>query len=259
MGRCKMKYTIISALAALVLCSLALNSFAKKDTVELDEARIIFEVNNTDGDIGIQLILDSDPFDSIKGFNPDGQLFFDMQGKNSLKDLGLTENFFESNEPLFRGPEAEITIEEILDMFPEGDYELKGMTVDGMKLEGTATLSHVLPCGPVITSPVGNPDPDNTVIAWNDVITEIDHETGECVSSGDIDIIAYEVIVENDDVQQIVFDVLLPGSANSIMVSPEFLDFDTEYDVEVIAIQSNDGEYGNQTITEDDFTTSEAP
>lgn len=251
-----MKYTIFFALAALVFCSLALNSLAK-DTIELDEARFIFEVNNTDGDIGVQLILDSEPFDSIKGFNPDGQLFFDMQGKNSLKDLGLTENFFESNEPLFRGPEAEITIEEMLDMFPEGEYELQGMTVDGMKLEGTATLSHVIPCGPVITSPVGNPDPDNTVIAWNDVITEIDHETGECVSSDDIDIIAYEVIVENDDTIQKVFDVLLPGSANSITVSPEFLDFDTEYDLEVIAIQSNDGEFGNQTITESDFTTAE--
>jgi hypothetical protein len=258
MGRCKMKYTIFSALATLVLCSLALNSLAK-DTIELDEARFIFEVNYTDGDIGVQLILDSDPFDSIKGFTPDGQLFFDMQGKNSLKDLGINENFFESNEPLFRGEEAEITIEEILDMFPEGDYELKGMTVEGMKLEGTATLSHVLPCGPVITSPVGNPDPDGTVIAWGSVTTAIDPETGDCVSSDDIDIIAYEVIVENDDTIQKVFDVLLPGTSNSITVSPEFLEFDTEYDLEVIAIQSNDGEYGNQTITETDFTTSEEP
>ena len=53
-----MKYTIFSALATLVLCSLALNSLAK-DTIELDEARFIFEVNYTDGDIGVQLILDS--------------------------------------------------------------------------------------------------------------------------------------------------------------------------------------------------------
>jgi hypothetical protein len=258
MNKAVMKYIFLFVFFALVLPFLALKSLAK-DIIELDEARFIFEVNNTDGDIGVQLILDSEPFDSIKGFTPDGKLFFEMKGKNSLKDLGITENFFESNEPLFRGPDAEITIEEILDMFPEGEYELQGKTVDGLKLEGTATLSHVIPCGPVITSPLGNPDPDNTVIAWEPVTTEIDPATGNCVSSSDIDILAYEVIVENDDTLQKVFDVVLPGSANKITVSPEFLDFDTDYDLEVIAIQSNDGEKGNQTITESDFTTSEEP
>lgn len=249
-----MKYVFLSVFIVLISSSPALDSTAK-DVIELEEVKFIFEVNNTDGDIGVQLKFDGEPWDSIKGFTPDGKLLFDIKGNNSLKDLGLTENFFESEEPVFRGPDADITIEEIQDMFPEGEYELSGTTVEGDKLVGTAHLSHVIPCGPVITSPAGNPDPDNTTIAWDPVTTEIDPVTGDCVASEDIDIIGYEVIVEVEEPLLRVFDVILPGTADSIMVSPEFLDFDTEYKLEVIAIQSNDGEYGNQTITESEFTT----
>jgi hypothetical protein len=224
MGRCKMKYTIFSAFAALVLCSLALTSPAV-NTVEFEQASLIFEVNNTAKDIGVQLKFDGEPWNRVMVFNPDGELLADIEGKGNLKDLGLTENFFETNEPAFQGPDAETTINDYLSMFPKGKYELEGTTIDGATIVGTAELAHVLPCGPVITSPVGNPDPDNTVIAWNPVTTEINHESGDCENdpSPKINIIGYEVIVENEDTLLRVFDVLLPGTANSVTVAPEFL------------------------------------
>lgn len=255
-----MKYTIFSALAALVLCFLALNSPAV-NTVEFEQASLIFEVNNTAKDIGVQLKLDGEPWNQVMLFNPNGKLLADIEGKGNLKDLGITEQFFETNEPTFLGPDAETTISEYLKKFPKGKYELEGTTIDGAKIEGTAELSLILPCGPVITSPVGKPDPDNTVIAWNPVTTEINHETGVCDSnpSPKINIVGYEVIVENEDTLLKVFDVILPATANSVMVSPEFLDFDTTYKIEVLAIQGNKGQYGNQTITEGSFTTATVP
>ncbi|MGH7801395.1 MAG: hypothetical protein ACREOW_12340 [Thermodesulfobacteriota bacterium] len=251
-----MKYTIFSIVFALVLSSLPLYSSAK-DTIEFEEAKIIFEVNNSASDIGVQLKFDGDPWNKVKVFTPDGNLLFDVEGKGTLRNLGLTEHFNETHEPIFRGPDAETTLEDFLEMFPEGEYELKGKTVEGPKIEGTAELSHVLPCGPVITGPMGNPAPNNTVIAWQFVNTVIDPETGNCVSSPDINIVAYEVIVEVEDPLLRVFDVQLLPSQNSVDVPPQFLDFDTTYNFEVIAIQGINGEYGNQTITEGSFTTAE--
>lgn len=256
-----MRYTIISAAFALVLSPFVLNSIAA-ETVTFEQSTLIFEVNNTAKDIGLQLKLDGDPWNEVMLFSPSGKLLGSIKGKGTLKELGLTENFFETNEPVFQGPDAETTVEEFLEMFPKGKYELEGTTVDGAKIVGTAVLNHILPCGPVITSPVGDPDPDNTVIAWDPVTTEINHETGDCEDdpSPKIDIVGYEVIVENEDTLLKVFDVLLPGTANSVLVSPEFLDFDTEYKFEVIAIQRKKGkQYGNQTITEGSFTTAPEP
>ncbi len=46
-------------------------------------------------------------------------------------------------------------------------------------------------------------------------------------------------------------DVDVPASVTSVTVPPEFLEPDTEYDFEVLAIE----ESGNQTISESSFTT----
>jgi hypothetical protein len=63
-----------------------------------------------------------------------------------------------------------------------------------------------------------------------------------------IDIVGYEVIVENGDLN---FDVHLPGEATQIAVSPEFLKAGADYLFEVLAIEAG----GNQTITEGCFST----
>jgi len=40
-----------------------------------------------------------------------------------------------------------------------------------------------------------------------------------------------------------------------VIVSPDFLTSGPEYKFEVIVIQGNDGEYGNQSITKGSLTT----
>lgn len=261
-----MRYITICGFLVLVLSSLTLNCSngdSEEMPIQFEAARLNIEVNNTDGDLGIQLFFDGGPWTEVKLFNPDGKLLYDVQGKGDLKDLGLTEHFFESEEPVFRGPDADTTIAELLANFPEGEYKLEGKTVDGGKIEGTAVFSHIIPCGPVITSPAVDAtgvNPANTIITWITPTTKITPETGECDAplSPDV-IIGYEVIVERAEEEfppLHLFTLDIPASITSVQVPPGFLEPSTAYKFEVLAILNNDGERGNQTLTEQFFTTS---
>jgi hypothetical protein len=67
------------------------NAAAK--STRLDEATIIVEVNATDGDAGLQVFLDGDPWRSMTISRPDGQPILDIDAKAQLKGYGLTELF----------------------------------------------------------------------------------------------------------------------------------------------------------------------
>ena len=202
-------------------------------------AKIIFEVNATDRDAGIQVFLDGEPWKNVKIFNPNKVQIAEFQGKGNLQGFGLTELFSESNEPPFE----DFPLQDVLDLFPEGKYEFKGTTVGGASLKSMATLSHVIPCGPEIVS--SDTLPLNMAkIKWNKVTNELDPATEECGGSTDLDIVGYQVIVGT-------FQVTLPASATSVTVPPEFLEPNTVYLFEVLAIEKS----GNQTITEGSFET----
>ena len=226
------------AVAALVLGAAAPEAWAKP----FSAAKIIFEVNATDGDAGIQVFLDGEPWKNVMIINPDGLQIFEVQGQGGLEGLegfGLTELFSESNEPPFE----EVPLAEVLAMFPAGKYRFEGTTVEGASLKSTATLSHVIPCGPEIVSSETLPF-NMARIEWNAVINRLDPATEECGGSTDLDIVGYQVIVDT-------FQVTLPASATSVTVPPEFLEPNTVYLFEVLAIE----ESGNQTITEGSFMT----
>jgi len=205
--------------------------------IPFSQAKIIFELNSTAQDLGIQVFLDGEPWKSIKVVGPKGRTLLEVEGKGSLKKFGFTELFVESNEPNF----ADMSKEEILALFPAGVYKFSGKTVEGDNLVGTATLTHNIPDGPVIVSPLQSDvvDPNNTVITWDSVTTP-----------AGIQIVGYQVIVEGGNPSR-TFDVKLPGTATSVTVPPEFLEPGTEYIFEVLAIEIG----GNQTITEGSFST----
>lgn len=220
--------------------------------IPFGDTKIIIEFNSTGEDAGIQVFLDGEPWENVKIFSPDGQIF-EVQGSGNLKELGLTELFFESNEPSL----DELPLDEFLAMFPEGDYQFEGLTVEGDNLVGTATLTHDIPCGPEILSPaegaVVNPN-NTTVIEWEEVTNKLGPD-GECDDSSEIEIFGYQVIVEREDPLR-VFSVDLPASAREVTVPSEFLEPDTEYDFEVLAIEERGiDEPGNQTISEGFFCT----
>ena len=209
---------------------------AQAPSIALDEARMIIEVNSTDGDAGLQVTLDAEPWRSIEIYFPDGRKMVDFTTKGKLRDFGLTELFSESNEPPF----DELPLDEFEAMFPEGEYQFVGRTIDGRRLVGSATFSHDIPAGPVVVSP-----PDGATVTGDVVIGWL--PVAEPVG---IDVVGYQVIVEGGSPAR-VFQVDLPSTATNVTVPAEFLEPQTEYGVEVLAIEAS----GNQTITQAAFVT----
>jgi hypothetical protein len=222
----------------------------------LEDSTIIIETNHTDGDAGIQIFLDGEAWNKIQIKDPNGKKIFDIKGKGNLKKFGLTELFLESEEPNYLevGEDA-ITLQEILDLFPEGEYEFRGKTVEKDKLTGTATLSHVLPCAPneATLTPskiIVDAPPTPLVITWDHVTEVLNNATGVDCIAGAPNVTTYQVIVENVDTGD-EFSVFLPAvlGVNQATVPAEFLVDGTDYKFEVLAIAAN----GNQTITESWF------
>jgi hypothetical protein len=228
---------VVGLLALLPGLYVAVASEAQTAPVELEEAKLIIEVNATDGDAGLQVFLDGEAWRSMEIFGPGRRKLLDVESQGELGDLGLTELFSESNEPPFE----ELSLEEFKALFPEGRYAFSGETVEGQRLRGTATLSHDTPAGPVVVTPQPGAvvAPDNAVISW---------QPGD--QPAGVEIVSYQVIVERENPLR-VFSVDLPASTTSVTVPAEFLEPATPYKVEVLAIEAS----GNQTITEVEFTT----
>src|SRR5215813_870657 len=227
---------VLLAVAALLPGATARQAWGQKhkkgNKAPFDAASIYIEFNSTDQDAGIQVALDAEAWKNLRIASPDGRSILAVGGKGSLKKLGLSEFFFESDEPGL----DELPLNDFLAMFPEGEYKFFGTTPDGGKLLSTATFSHQIPDGPVIVSPALQ-DRANAVIRWNPVTTP----------SG-IAIASYELVIEQEDR---TFDVTLPATATSVTIPPEFLQPATGYPFEVLAKAEN----GNQTITGSSFST----
>jgi Fibronectin type III domain len=204
-------------------------------SIRVEEATMIIETNATDGDAGLQVFLDGEPWRSMAVSRPGGKKILDVRAKGRLRNFGLTELFSESNEPEFK----ELPFDKFKKRFPEGQYRFAGRTIEGDKLVGKARLSHDVPPGPEITSPAADTTVprDNVVASWAPVT-----EPG-------IEIEGYRAIVEREDPLR-VFNADLPASQTSVTISPEFLEPGTEFKLEVQAIEAN----GNQTITEHSFS-----
>src|SRR5262245_2274981 len=67
--------------------------------IALEQAKIIFEFNQTDNDLGVQVFLDGESWKSMKITSPTGQVIFEVAGKGNLGKIGLSELFFEGDEP----------------------------------------------------------------------------------------------------------------------------------------------------------------
>ncbi len=180
----------------------------------------------------------------MKIFDTEGELVFRVTASCSGGMQGGAELFLESGEPEF----SELTLEELLERFPEGEYEFEGKGVENEHFVGSAMLTHAIPDGPELLFPLeddGLQDPNNTTVMR------------ESVGPADgIPIIAYQVIVEFeteiDVVPKVVLDVMMPATATSMLVPPGFLLPEREYEWEVLAIE----EGGIQTLSSAVFETS---
>jgi hypothetical protein len=208
---------------------------AKAKTIPFADARLKIEVNATDGDAGLQVFLDGEPWRAVSLYNPSGRKLVEITAKGPLKNYGWTELFSESSEPSF----DVFPLEEFKKLFPEGVYTFRGTTIDGKHLLSTARLTHDIPDGPRIVRPHHDAEVsrDHVVIAWKPVPTP------------GVDIVGYQVVVTREDPLR-VLSVDLPARARRLPVPAEFLQRGTEYKAEVLAIEKS----GNQTLTEIAFT-----
>lgn len=206
---------------------------ADKKPIEFGVSDLFIETNATDGDSGLQLDLEGEQWDEIQIRGPEGQgELLDVGGEGELGSLGLTELFFESNEPPFK----KLPPSEFKDRFPQGEYTFTGRTIDGRELVGSDTLSHVVPDGPVVTNPTEGEkvDPKALTVTWKPV-----------TKPKGVEIARYIVVVTQENPVRTV-EMYLRPDATSADVPAQFLDPGVETEVEVLAREKS----GNQTITE---------
>ena len=221
-----MKFATLLAVLLVAVTVLFMGTTAKvvwaQDPVEFDEIEVFFEFNSTDLDLGFDIFLDGEPWETVTVTGPPPESpVFEVLTDGTLSELGNTEIMTESAEPPFCEDPDECTPEEIADAieafqakFPVGEYTFSGTTVEGEAIEGSAELSHELPAPPDIRRPrEGTRIKKIKVIRWKDT-SEAD----------DPEIIGYEVVAEAViDGETFVNTVALPGNARRFTISPEFL------------------------------------
>jgi hypothetical protein len=243
----KIKYFLmLTAMAFLIVAALGVGSTSAMNTaadggvacdpvkgkkVTIATAKLIIEYNSTDDDIGVHGAFDDHGWSELCVYDPNGKQVLAVKPQAQLKDLTMAGIFFESREP----PADEFSFEDLKAKFPEGQYQVRGITFEGQALTGSATFTH-----DVIT---------DLVIEWEDVT--------ETVNGNPVTITGYEIIITNVEhtdphgFSQPIFDVHVPPDRNALAVPVEFLEPGTEYELEVLALE----ESGNQTITVSSFIT----
>jgi hypothetical protein len=219
---------------AILLMAAALGFATPAGAARFSEARIYIEYNSSANDLGFHVALDGEDWRSLRILNPKGASIFEVVGKGGYTNLGMTELFFEGAEPSL----DDVPLGVLLALFPAGRYTFTGVTVGGARIAATATLSHAIPEGPVVSAEV---EDDTVIIRWTPVTAP---PAG--FPDKDIDIVGYQVIVES-------FQVTLPATSTEVTVPSEFVESlgKGEHAFEVLAIDAG----GAQTITEGTFET----
>ncbi len=249
----------IGSLALAVVAPVTLAKGDNDDEIPFDEAELFFELNNTDGDLGIHALIDGDAWKKLVIEDTKERRILNVFVRGQLRRQGLTELFFESAEPPFESDDPEevtLTPEKFFKRFPEGTYEIEGKTLEGEELESEVILTHRIPAPPknvevngieaaedcdaklpVVSAPV--------IISWNPV--EKSHpdlgRTGES-----IDVVNYEVVVEIDETPW-KSSTILPPDVTSFQFPSEILALSDEVKFEVLVREAS----YNQTAVESCF------
>lgn len=205
------------------------------EPVAFKDARMIVETNATDGDAGLQIFADHEPWRSFTVYRPDGEVMLDIETRGALADYGLTELFSESSEPPF----TEMPLDEFKLLWPAGEYRFEGCTLEGKPISSPVALSHAFPAGPEILAPA-----DEATIAADEALRI---QWAPADEPAEVELVRYQVLAVNEDaVPPAVFAVDLPATATEVTVPAGFLTPGAEHKVEVLAVDAS----GNQTLTE---------
>ncbi|HKX58885.1 MAG TPA: hypothetical protein VJN00_05910 [Steroidobacteraceae bacterium] len=238
----------------------------EEEELEFEEADLFFELNDTDGDLGLQGFVDGEAWKSLEIAGPESRneeeeepVLMSIWLRNALRRQGLTEFSFESEEPGF----DELTPAQFFRRFPQGIYEIEGITLEGQEVEAEIRLSHVMAAPPETIAVNGIPQAPNcdsdelpevsgpVTIDWSPVTRS--HPT---IGIPNVDVIVrqYQFIgeIERDsNPEEVVFSVDLPRNVTQFTLPVEFtrLSPDGEVKYELITMLSN----GNLTAVESCF------
>ena len=268
MGYLWLLAVLLIPVAVLIIGAAVPNSWADDDdddddAVPFDEAEIFFELNNTDGDLGIHALIDGDAWKELEIEDPRGRELLEIRVKSRLRRQGLTEIFFESAEPPFESDDPdEVTLpsEEFFERFPKGKYEIEGETLDDEEMESIAYLSHLMPAPPeniMVDEEPAAEDCDevelpsvsgeeDVIISW-DPVTLSHPEIGK--TNKPIKVVKYEVVVEREEPTLLIFSVELPPDVTEVTVPQSFIELGDEFKFEILVQEKT----GNRTAVESCF------
>ena len=215
-----------------------------KEPMEFSVGEIFFELNDTDGDLGIHALIDGDPWKTLTIEDLRERKILNVRVSGRLRKQGLTEIFFESAEPSF----DELPPEEFFKRFPAGEYVVKGKKQEGGKLEKDTEITHTMPSPPVPTvngytkvEVCDEEDPDfvphpnvgfPVTISWPEV--KMSHPDPAGGGAGvqppiRVKVHNYQVVVEAEleiDGEEFasVLSVILPPDVTSMTIPTEFID-----------------------------------
>ena len=241
----------LTALAALTLEVDVSKSWADENEIPFDEAKVFVELNDTDGDLGFHALIDGEAWKLLKIGDPNDVVLLEIQNVGSLRQQGLTELSFESAEPSF----DELSPESFFDRFPEGEYKISGLTIDGDEMRGATDFSHVMPAPPKILSPVPADCDAPTVVENGDLTITWEAVTTSHPMIGKDDqnivIVGYEVLIEREGpTPKTIHGIHLTPDVTEVEVPGVFLALGATYKFEVLAR----AESGNQTSVESCFS-----
>ncbi len=242
----------VACTALALLCAPA--AWAQDDgEIPFDEAEVFFELNNTDGDLGIHALIDGGPWRKIEIYDINENRILVVRNSGRLRRQGMSELFFESAEPTF----DELPPEKFFQRFPEGIYEVEGLTLDGQELESEAEVTHVMPAPPGNVLLSGQPaaedcDADPLPVVSHPVIIDWDPVTTSHPDLGKtapIEIVQYEVVVEREEPTPLIFSMELPPNRTRVRVPRELINLGEEFKFEILVREAS----GNQTAIESCF------
>lgn len=254
----RLRRILPAAIAALLLLGAGFPVSAgddeESDEIPFSVAQIYFELNNTDGDLGIHSLIDGGPWKTLSIEMPDGRENLSIRLKSRLRRQGLTELFFESAEPPFE----ELDPKTFFRRFPEGEYEVEGTTLEGDELESSTLVTHLMPAPAANIAVDGELVPedcdegpvpaasDPVVVTW-DPVTHSHPDLGR--TNEPIVVERYQVVVEQEEPEPVKFTFDLPPGATSVQLPAGLFTLGQEIKLEVLTREAS----GNQTATETCF------
>jgi hypothetical protein len=233
--------------------ALASGGAAAIQAQDFEVADVFFELNDTDGDLGIHAMIDGSAWRTLSIETPRGgrDLWIALSG--AMRRQGLTELFFESAEPDF----DELSPARFFNRFPEGEYTVHATTVDGEAFEHADAVTHLMPAPPQGIEVNGRLLPEDCDqelpstsepfrIGWLPV--EMSHpRIGR--RNEPIEVARYQLVLERED-EGLVFTIDLPPEITEVEIPAGFAESGEEFKVEVVVKEASGG---NQTGAESCF------